>query len=91
MSQKDENIKVSCKIIAEYLRRVKTIINAHKNLPTDLYITINSAHREISKETQKIRRATWRKKYVYASNISPILFASHLKSNGGLNVYRKEK
>ena len=88
MRQKEENIKVSCKIIAEYLRRIKNELNAHKNLPVELYIIVNSAHREISKETHKIRRTAWRKKYLRAINTNTVMSTTY-SSNGGINVYRK--
>jgi hypothetical protein len=87
MSQKDENIKASCTAIAEYLRRIKNELSAHKKLPVELFITVNTAHRAISKETQKIRRAVWRKKTFRPANIKPMIYTYSL-SNGESNVYR---
>lgn len=85
-----ENIKVSCKIISEYLRRMKNELSAHKKLPVELFIVINSAQRAIEKENHKIRRSVWRKKYLRAANIKPLVFASYTTtSSGGLNVSRK--
>lgn len=82
-----EKTKVSCKLIAESVRRIKNELSMYKNLPVELYITINSAQRIIERENHKIRRSVWRKKYHRAAKIKPIVFASYTTS-GGMNVYR---
>jgi hypothetical protein len=80
---KSENIKVSCSLISESVRRIKNELSMYKNLPVELYIAINTAQRIIEKENHKIRRAIWRKKYYRPTEIKPTKFIWSATTNTG--------
>lgn len=81
-----ENIKSSCLSIAAAIRCIKSVLSV-KGIPTDVYIKTTQQLREIERENQRIRKAVWRKKYLRAANIKPMVYTYSL-SNGEANVYR---
>lgn len=65
---RNENIKSHCLCISSSIKCIKEAFRV-KGIPTEVYIKTTQQLREIEKETHRIRRAVWRKKYYRAANV----------------------